>query len=40
MTTARLRSDRLFAANRSFLREADTLAPDLDHGESIDGLIH
>ncbi len=38
--TERLRSDRLFAANRSFLREADALAPDLAYGESIDGLIN
>ena len=38
--TEPIRSDRLFAANRSFLREARELSPDLEPGESIDGLIH
>jgi len=36
----RLRSDRLFAANRAFLKEADAYAPELGVGEAIDGLIH
>jgi MMP 1-O-methyltransferase len=34
-----LPSDRLFAANRAFLREARTYAPDLSVGERIEGLI-
>lgn len=35
-----LPSDRLFAANRAFLREARAHAPDLSTGEEIEGLIH
>ena len=35
-----LPSDRLFSANRAFLQEASTLAPDLTAGETIDGLVH
>jgi predicted O-methyltransferase YrrM len=35
-----LPSDRLFAANRAFLREARTYARDLSAGEEIEGLIH
>ena len=35
-----LPSDRLFAANRAFLREALAYAPDLSVGEQIEGLIH
>jgi predicted O-methyltransferase YrrM len=35
-----LPSDRLFAANRVFLREANTYAPELADGETIDGLVH
>jgi predicted O-methyltransferase YrrM len=35
-----LPSDRLFAANRAFLREARTTTADLSGGEQIDGLIH
>ena len=35
-----LRSDRLFAANRAFLRDAATHAADLAAGEQIEGLIH
>lgn len=37
---APLPSDRLFAANRAFLSEADVYAVDLSAGESIEGLIH
>jgi predicted O-methyltransferase YrrM len=37
---APLPSDRLFAANREFVREANRLERDLSGGESIDGLIH
>jgi predicted O-methyltransferase YrrM len=35
-----LPSDRLFAANRVFLKEANSYAPELDEGETIEGLIH
>jgi MMP 1-O-methyltransferase len=35
-----LPSDRLFAANRAFLKEANGYAPELSEGEAIDGLIH
>jgi predicted O-methyltransferase YrrM len=35
-----LPSDRLFPANRAFLKEANGYAPELDEGEAIDGLIH
>ena len=35
-----LPSDRLFAANRTFLHEARRYAPELDEGQSIEGLIH
>lgn len=35
-----LPSDRLFAANRAFLREARRYAPDLSGGLQIEGLIH
>jgi predicted O-methyltransferase YrrM len=34
------RSDRLFAANRAFLDEANALDPDLATAEAIEGLIH
>jgi predicted O-methyltransferase YrrM len=37
---AALPSDRLFSANRAFLREARVLTPDLSTGEEIEGLIH
>jgi len=40
VTVPSLPSDRLFAANRTFLDEARALAPDLADGETIDGLIH
>jgi predicted O-methyltransferase YrrM len=33
------RSDRLFAANRAFLRELDELSPELAAGDAIEGLI-
>jgi predicted O-methyltransferase YrrM len=36
----RLPSDRLFAANRAFLREARAYERDLSEGERIEGLIH
>ncbi len=39
-TVAPLPSDRLFAANRAFLREAEQYSPDLADGDAIDGLIH
>jgi|SRR5579864_7783952 len=35
-----LPSDRLFAANRKFIREARAFARDLSEGEEIEGLIH
>jgi predicted O-methyltransferase YrrM len=35
-----LRSDRLFAANRAVLHEANRLRPEIAHGSEIPGLIH